>query len=393
MHGVIHQRPAKAIPLPPDDPALPELHRLLDLDLVAARLIDERGRVVERCAVRTERLVYRPATACEALLSVDVDGVRRLVVGTVSDQPAAAGRRDPVLGAVVRWFPNDPMLPALADIDRLGTVAAHLGMAISPSESPEVLSYRPGERAVLGFGDAVVKVFRSPDEAQAALDAGEWARGVLGDLVSVPCAADLRMCVTVQQRVTGRQLDHEDVIAAAREGAQVLRALHAGPACPGPARTNADVFAQCVVAAALIRTILPELTDRVEHLVAHLRERTPEDVGHVAAHGDFNVSQIIRTPAGGIRVLDFDDCCMASPSLDLASYIANAVSGREGDLAVALDARDALLDAYGVAPADLTWHVAVAVLRRAPSPFRLQKRPWPERLARIVEAAEAVCAL
>ena len=391
MHSVIHPRPAKAIPLPPDDPALPELRRLLDLDLVAARLIDERGQIVERSAVRTERLVYRPGAACEAVWSVDVEGVRRLVVGTVSRGPLA-DHPDPVLGAVIRWFPNDPALPALGDIERLGAMLARLGLGIPDDASPDVLSYRPGERAVLGFGPAVVKAFTTSHEAQTAQDAGEWARGVLGEVASAPLLTDPGICVTVQHRLTGRQLDHDDVATAATEGGEVLRALHGGPVWGGPTRTDADVLAQSVVAAGLIRTILPELADRVERLVTHLRESAPSHLGLVPSHGDFNVSQIIRTQTGEIRVLDFDDRCMASPSLDMASYIANAISGRDGDLAIALDAREVLLDAYGAAPADLTWHVVAAVLRRAPSPFRLQKRTWPERVTRIVEAAEAVCA-
>ena len=89
-------------------------------------------------------------------------------------------------------------------------------------------------------------------------------------------------------------------------------------------------------------------------------------------------------------MLDFDEHCLASPAYDLAAYVANAVSGRPGDLARARAARGALVEAYGSRPSDLDWYLAAAVLRRAPSPFRLQKRTWPARVAAIVAAAEAV---
>ena len=101
---------------------------------------------------------------------------------------------------------------------------------------------------------------------------------------------------------------------------------------------------------------------------------------------------MIRRADGDIRVVDFDDHGLASPAYDIAAYAANAISGRPGDLDRALAARDAMIDAYGTRPPDLDWYLAAAVLRRAPSPFRLQKRTWPERVATIVDAAEAVLA-
>jgi hypothetical protein len=74
----------------------------------------------------------------------------------------------------------------------------------------------------------------------------------------------------------------------------------------------------------------------------------------------------------------------------VASYAANVVSGRPGDLERADAALDALLSGYGGRPADLDWYLAALLLRRAPSPFRLHKRRWPERLGAMVAAAEEV---
>jgi uncharacterized protein (DUF2252 family) len=89
-------------------------------------------------------------------------------------------------------------------------------------------------------------------------------------------------------------------------------------------------------------------------------------------------------------VLDFDEACLAPRALDVASYAANLVSGRPGDLDRAEEALAALLDGYGEPPEGLRWYLAASLLRRAPSPFRLHKRRWPARMESIVADAEAV---
>jgi aminoglycoside phosphotransferase (APT) family kinase protein len=111
----------------------------------------------------------------------------------------------------------------------------------------------------------------------------------------------------------------------------------------------------------------------------------------VPSHGDFNISQLLDME-GAYALLDFDEACLAAPGLDVASYAANLVSGRPGDLGRADAALDALLDGYGERPEALEWHYAASLLRRAPSPFRLHKKRWPERLESIVAAAEEVLA-
>ena len=89
-------------------------------------------------------------------------------------------------------------------------------------------------------------------------------------------------------------------------------------------------------------------------------------------------------------MLDFDEACLAPRALDVASYAANLVSGRPGDLARAGAALGALLEGYGERPEGLPWYLSASLLRRAPSPFRLHKRRWLQRTESIVAAAEAV---
>ncbi|MEA2324266.1 MAG: hypothetical protein QOD81_4116, partial [Solirubrobacteraceae bacterium] len=61
-----------------------------------------------------------------------------------------------------------------------------------------------------------------------------------------------------------------------------------------------------------------------------------------------------------------------------------------GDLEAAEPALEALLDGYGARPEGVRWYLAASIARRAPTPFRRYKRRWPERMARILDAAEAV---
>ena len=91
-------------------------------------------------------------------------------------------------------------------------------------------------------------------------------------------------------------------------------------------------------------------------------------------------------------MLDFDEACRAPRALDVASYAANLVSGRPGDLACADAALEALLEGYGERPEGLQWYYAASLLRRAPSPFRLHKRRWTRRVESIIAAAETVLA-
>jgi Ser/Thr protein kinase RdoA (MazF antagonist) len=137
--------------------------------------------------------------------------------------------------------------------------------------------------------------------------------------------------------------------------------------------------------------VAPALTPRAAALLRRLARNAPVLVPAVLSHGDFNISQLLEVD-GQLVVLDFDQACLAAPALDVAGYAANLVSGRPGDPEHAADALDALLDGYGSRPDGVEWHLAVTTLRRASSPFRLHKKDWPQRMAAILDAAEAMVA-
>jgi aminoglycoside phosphotransferase (APT) family kinase protein len=178
-------------------------------------------------------------------------------------------------------------------------------------------------------------------------------------------------------------------VEVAPSAAELLRVLHAAPGRGLEPARPAALLAAAATSAALVAGIAPRLARRLGALLARLEASAPVDLPMVPCHGDFNVSQFLAH-RGTLAVLDFDEACLAAPALDLAAYAANLVSGRPGDLDRARQALDVLVDGYGTRPRGLEWYLAATLVRRAPSPFRLHKRRWPERVTAIVDAAEAV---
>jgi aminoglycoside phosphotransferase (APT) family kinase protein len=123
-------------------------------------------------------------------------------------------------------------------------------------------------------------------------------------------------------------------------------------------------------------------------LVSRLRAGRPGGLPLVPAHGDYHVDQLL-VHGGEIAVLDFDQMCLAAPALDLATYAADVVRGRETDLDRVERVLGPLLEGYGGRPEALDWHLAAAILGRAAHPFQRQVPGWPDRTEAMVAAAEA----
>ena len=80
--------------------------------------------------------------------------------------------------------------------------------------------------------------------------------------------------------------------------------------------------------------------------------------------------------------------CLAAPALDLATYAADVVRGRDGDLAAVGEVLDRLLEGYGERPEALGWHLSAAILGRVAHPFHRQVPGWPDRVDAMLRAAE-----
>lgn len=388
------------VPHPPADPGLPGLPVLLDRQAMAERLGAYLMDPSSLTDLKIVRVTYQPGVRCQVTYAVTAGGHRTNAVATAAPRPgvemrlpAAAGgsvRRlsgiENDLGATIHWLPADPWLPQLAGLDAaLPGILADAGVTFDGA--PAVTGYRAGERAVAVTGGAVIKLYSDVADVAHAVSGFRWA------LAAIPAAAprllhtDLEHRLTVQSRVTGEQLDHAAAVGAASVAGDLLAQLHRSEHPNARRHTAADLLARAVAASRLAGVLCPELALRATAVADRLTATHPSPRTGVGCHGDFNVSQMIRT-ASGISVLDFDEHCVASPSHDLAAYVANVVSGREADAERAAAADAALVDGYGTRPGDFAWYLAASILCRAPSPFRLQKRNWPARTERIVAAAE-----
>ena len=395
---------------PPAAPGLAQTDLLLDPEAMVPRFerLLARPAAIERLRVRHVELV--PGQACTVGYEATIGGARHTVVVRCdprSDARGLAGSRaaealaaaadartparralsfDGSIPALVQWFPADVELPLLAAPGALRRLAGPDGAGAQP----QLLGHRPGHRAVVRVGDAVLKLYAADAGVRAGL------RGLLfsGRLAGIGPVPPVRGCferlrVTVQGAVDGAPVERERAVELAPRAGALLRLLHTALPDDLPPTTPERQLAAAARSGRLVAAVAPALADRTARVLDELL-RTRPAVGHtVAAHGDFNVSQLLD--AGGVLTLvDFDEACQAAPGLDVAAYAANVVSGRPGDLEHAERVLAAFLHGYGEEPADLSWHLATELVRRAASPFRRFKRDWSDRTEALVTAAEEV---
>ncbi len=386
------------------DPAFPQLERLLDPDAmrdVLARSLAEGSELGE---VGVSRVVYKPSETVAVHYRAEVDGERCDAVATSlagvalaertskpryrelarrADRrsPAAPLSYDETVGALITWLPFDPRLPALVlDGEEL---ARRLGI---DGGEPALIGYKPRSRAVLRLGDHVLKAYGSErhyDAAVAGLVTAAREQPVpTADFTAA--AADLRL--TAQRAVAGDS--PESALAVAERAGALVATLQSAhlrslPAAPADCQLDAAIRKANVIGA-----VLPSLAPRLDALVRRLAAARPPDTDGVPAHGDFHGDQLLLT-ADGLAVIDFDELCRAAPALDLATYAADVVRGRDSDLDAVHAVLDPLLAGYGGRPLALEWHLAAAILGRAAHPFHRQVRAWPQRVETMVAAAEA----
>jgi ATP-binding cassette subfamily B protein len=388
----------------PLDPALP-LERLLDADEMRTVLSCSLGRPVE--AVAPKRVVYKPGELVAVHYRAAADGDRHDVVATAvagtdlaerARRPRYAGLADKVNGrspapspvshdtavnALVTWLPFDPRLPALAEDQAV--LAERLRLP-EPASAPELIGYKPRGRAVLRLGSHVVKAYGSRRSFEAALG-GLMAASRRGPLTTGAFTAalpDLR--VTVQRAVAGAP--PESAAGAAALAGELLRALQRAQLGPLAAARPERQLKAAERKAAVIGAVLPELGPRLHALLRRLQATMPQGLGLVPAHGDYHADQLLVGPEGA-AVVDFDDLCLAAPALDLATYAADVVRGRESDLEDLEVVLEGIVEGYGGRPEGLDWYIATTVLGRAAHPFQRQVRDWPERVGAMVWVAEA----
>ena len=402
--------------LPPRDAAVPQLPALLHRGAMAAALDRtlRNGAAVED--LRVTLVDYLPGSGVTVAYDADIAGTRHVAVATAGQAlcpealrtdarraiARALGRESPVarpltydvrLGALLQWYPLDLAMPVLArPMPELLRLIARAGVTVgveAGAQPARTLVYRPGRRAVVRSGGLVLKAYADDAAFRAGVAGLRVAAGIglaAGPLLQ-GALADVRL--TVQTAIDGEPVSRFRARDVAPVAGEMVRVLHeaelAGLRVAGPER----MLASAARGVALGAAIAPELAARMHDVLARLEEHAPAADELVPSHGDFNVSQLLDVE-GALAVLDFDEACLAPPALDVASYAANLVSGRPGDLDRAEEALEALLHGYGQRPEGVRWYLAASLLRRAPSPFRLHKRRWPARMEAIVAGAEAV---
>jgi ATP-binding cassette, subfamily B, bacterial len=415
------REPAGRAPVP-NDPALPRLRLLLDEDAMAPYLHRSLGPDAPFPDVRIHYVRYRPGTNAVVRYDVGLDGRRydatvmiaadgylarraekpenvalaRLVNGRSPAQMPL--RYEPELDALIQWYPLDLALPTLAEpprrlLDELQAAGVSLGEV---GGDPATLSYKPRRRAVLRVGGHVLKIYARQEEFAAAT-AALRAAGSMPGVPTPTLEADLpARLLAVRPLLSGSP--PAQAVDVAREAGELLRELQAAwaPVAPPEAALKAGLaatlpsqhLATAEASARLVAAILPALGGRLETLLRELESTMPWIDRLVPSHGDFSARELLVTP-GGLAVFDLDAMCLAPAAFDPAMYAAQLVSGGPDDLDDAYEVLDELLEGYGDRPPGLAWHLATCILRHARYPFRYLDERWPERVERMVAAAEA----
>ncbi|WP_058234805.1 phosphotransferase [Devriesea agamarum] len=311
-------------------------------------------------------------------------------------------------------YPHDPWLPALPKVsypDALPTTLRDLGLnpGTSPTEAipTEVISYRPGRRAVLRAslptGAVFLKVVQPHKTARIV-----QRHGLLAEAgVPVPQVLAHGEGLVVLRELPGKPL----ALAVLEEGAQACRgddlvalldrmprSLFSLP--PHRPWTESAEFYANVVASAL-----PTLRPRVDAVVHQIRsglEAVDRRIGltaHDVVHGDFYEAQIFVDRGRVVGMLDVDTVGPGRRADDLACLLAHvsvlASYGESGRISADIYSRiNAALESWyrvfaaRTDPQELALRTAGVLLSLATGPHRQQDENWRDATAALVELAE-----
>jgi energy-coupling factor transporter ATP-binding protein EcfA2 len=399
----------------PEDPALPQMGRLLAPQEMAPILGRTLGEGAPQPDVDVRYLRYKPGTNLVVrygvrLLDEEFEATAMIAAHDYLERRAAKPENralarmvdgrcpsptplvyDPEVGCLIQWYPLDLSLPGLAEPPaQLCRSLRGAGVPIREAgEAPLRLAYKPRRRAVLRLGEHVVKCYAKDEHfasAASALMASSRVRSVV-----VPSfeGSVSWLRITAQTFLPGRSASAPGDVAAWAGG--LLADLHTASGdwqlldslTPAPPSRQFDAAA---ASARLVVAVAPKLERRVERILGKIEGSTPDAGELVPSHGDFNARQLLVVD-GELAVTDFDELCLAPPALDLATYVAYVVYGEDSDLPAAQSVLGELVAAYGSRPLAMSWYVATMILRRAPRPFRYQEPDWIERMAGMVDAA------
>jgi hypothetical protein len=291
---------------------------------------------------------------------------------TVDERTLVDAPEDSAASPTVRRFPVDPRLPHLDAVMapsghrplEAALETAARGVHDVPADwrllgvVAEPVRYKPADRCViryrLRFGDPaageaagsasmtctlVAKLYREPDEAQAATDllarlrdrAGvAWTARPLGVVPGLPLALteDLGSGRDPVPAYSGLDLVHpgsEDAFKVVGRAGRALAELHTSGLGTGDLRrrTGADEAGKAAKRARLLEHYVPELAPEVKRVAGALcttLTELPTDTLR-PGHGSYKPSQLLVRD-GAVFLVDFDQFCLADPALDVGYFLA-----------------------------------------------------------------------
>lgn len=311
-------------------------------------------------------------------------------------------------------YPHDPWLPMLPHVcypDVVGATLASLG--VETGEDPaapvpiEVISYRPGRRAVLRAQLPGRGVFLKVMQPHRSAEIVERHRLLLATGVPVPEVLGERDGLIVLSELPGEPLAR----AVLSEGAAACRpeslvalldrlpaSLFSQPLRP-PWTDSVEFYAGIVASA------LPPLGPRTDALVRAIREglaavgRRIDLSAHDVVHGDFYEAQVFVQDGRATGLLDIDTVGPGRRADDLACLLAHlSVLANDGATGrIDPRTREAVEEAIAqwhpvlaerVDPTELALRTAGVVLSLATGPHRQQEPAWQATTESIIRVAE-----
>lgn len=311
-------------------------------------------------------------------------------------------------------YPHDPWLPMLPLVcypDVVGRTLHDLGVTLGPDPTTpiaiDVVSYRPGRRAVLRAsqdGHAVFLKVMQPHRSEEIVDRHQR---LLAAGVPVPAVIAHHNGLVVLEELPGRPLARAviDEGVAACTAEDLVALLDRLPASMYTVQLRPPWTDSVDFYAGIVSSSVPALGPRLDALVRTIRdglaalEQRLDMRPHDVVHGDFYEAQVFVAGGKVVGVLDIDTVGPGRRADDLACLLAHlsvlADYGNAGRIDRAMQERveEAIRTWHTtfsdrVDPTELALRSAGVVLSLATGPHRQQEASWEAATEAIVRVAE-----
>jgi hypothetical protein len=326
----------------------------------------------------------------------------------------------PELALALWQFPDDPLMPGLAEVWRSGGALFDAAVQLPrvpwngprPSLELAAVSYVPAKRCILRY-DRVDhgrpepfygKVYAADDAGQVHarnLALWEYAARSAPELgLAPPLGYDARINAAWQAAPGGLSLldvlDEQDVPALFRRVAAALAAVHRSPVASARSWCVRDESTKLERAHTALLRFHPELQAEVEATIAPLLAACPDDTAQpVPVHGDFHCNQVLVDDER-VSILDFDLFGHGDPLHDVARFLSRFETFAQGMLAPAdlRAAQEAFVSAYAIlVPWNVDrrrlawWKAALLVNRQVLKSVKKLSDAGPEPVSVLLSAA------